>query len=33
LQPGEYSLRADAEYPKGARVEYYFPLIVTSSGS
>jgi len=33
LTPGEYTLVADGEYPKGARVEYYFTLIVTSSGS
>jgi len=33
LPPGDYVMLADAEYPKGAHVDYYFPLIVTSSGS
>jgi hypothetical protein len=33
LPPGEYSLRARADYPKGAYVDYAFPLTVTSSGS
>ena len=30
LQPGEYALQAVAEYPKGARVAYYFPITVQS---
>jgi hypothetical protein len=33
LVPGEYFLRAAADYTRGSRVEFYFPLIVTSSGS
>jgi hypothetical protein len=33
LPPGDYSMRAHADYRKGAYVEYYFALTVTSSGS
>ena len=33
LAAGDYALRADAAYPKGAYVNYYFALTVTSSGS
>jgi len=33
LAPGDYALRADAQYPKGAHVDYYFPVTITSSGS
>ena len=33
LAPGEYALQAVAEYPKGARVGFYFPITVTTSGS
>jgi len=33
LPVGEYVLRTKADYPQGARLEYYFPLIITTSGS
>jgi hypothetical protein len=33
LPPGSYALRADASYPKGAYVKFYFALTVTSAGS
>ena len=31
--PGSYHLRALATYPEGAKVDYVFPITVTSSGS
>jgi hypothetical protein len=33
LAPGDYIMRADAQYQRGAHIEYYFPLTVTVSGS
>jgi hypothetical protein len=33
LAPGDYAVRASADYAKGARVDYFFPLSVTTSGS